>query len=127
MSSEGWEWLCREYASTTGRDAARATAGPRGSLFPGLDLFCIVRRATARAAFVLGDKVRPRMVLTPEDVELLKQLKAAGECGCNIRGFNTRVALQRLARGGYVVARAGVELVNYRITKRGEDAIAEHD
>jgi len=60
------------------------------------------------------------MVLTPEDVELLKQLKAAGECGCNIRGFNTRVALQRLARGGYVVARAGVELVNYRITKRGE-------
>ena len=67
------------------------------------------------------------MILTPEDVELLKQLKAAGECGCNIRGFNTRVALQRLARGGYVVARAGVELVNYRITKRGEDAIAEHD
>ena len=76
---------------------------------------------------VLGDKVRPRMVLTPEDLELLKQLKAAGECGRNIRGFNTRVALQRLARGGYVVARAGVELVNYRITKRGEDAIAEHD
>src|SRR6516162_774996 len=68
-----------------------------------------------------------RMVLTPEDLELLKQPKAAGECGCNIRGFNTRVALQRLARGGYVVARAGVELVNYRITKRGEDAIAEHD
>ena len=67
------------------------------------------------------------MVLTPEDVELLKQLKAAGECGRNIGGFNTRVALQRLARGGYVVARAGVELVNYRITKRGEDAIAEHD
>ena len=65
------------------------------------------------------------MVLTPEDVELLKQLKAAGEHGRNIRGFNTRVALQRLARGGYVVARAGVELVNYRITKRGEDAIAE--
>jgi hypothetical protein len=74
-----------------------------------------------------GDKVRLRMVLTPEDVELLRQLKAAGECGCNIRRFNTRVALQRLARGGYVVARAGVELVNYRITKRGEDAIAEHD
>jgi hypothetical protein len=60
-------------------------------------------------------------------VELLKQLKAAGERGRNIRGFNTRVALQRLARGGYVVARAGVELVNYRITKRGEDAIAEND
>ena len=67
------------------------------------------------------------VVLTSEDLELLKQLKAAGERGRNIRGFNSRVALQRLAGGGYVILRAGVELINYRITKRGEDAIAEHD
>ena len=74
-----------------------------------------------------GDEVRSKMVLTSEDLELLKQLKAAGERGRNIRGFNSRVALQRLAGCGYVILRAGVELINYRITKRGEDAIAEHD
>ena len=67
------------------------------------------------------------VVLTSEDLELLKQLKAAGGRGRNIRGFKTRLALQRLAGGGYVILRAGVELINYRITKRGEDAIAEHD
>jgi len=67
------------------------------------------------------------MILTQEDIDLLKQLKVAGERGRTIHAFDTRVALQRLARGGYVIARAGVELVNYRITRRGEDAIIEHD
>jgi hypothetical protein len=66
------------------------------------------------------------MVLTREDLNLLKQLKAAGERGRTTQALET---LQRLARGGYVIRRAavGVALVNYRITQRGEDAINEHD
>jgi hypothetical protein len=67
------------------------------------------------------------MVLTREDLELLKRLQAAGERGRSIPEFDTRIALQRLARGGYVVARTGLELVNYRITQRGKDAIIEND
>jgi len=43
--------LRRELRVDNGQDAARATARPRASLFPGLDLFCIVRKDTARAAF----------------------------------------------------------------------------
>ena len=58
----------------------------------------------------------------------MKQLKAAGERGRIIHAFNTRVALQRLAKGGYVFARSGDDgLVNYRIAKRGADAIAENE
>jgi hypothetical protein len=54
-------------------------------------------------------------------------LKAAGEHGRTIRAFNTRLVLDRLAKYGYVAARStGLELVQYRITKRGEDAILEH-
>jgi hypothetical protein len=66
------------------------------------------------------------MVLTREDIDLLKQLKAAGERGRTTQALEI---LQRLARGGYVVSRAvsGCALVNYRITRRGEDAILEHD
>ena len=60
------------------------------------------------------------MVLTPEDIKLLKELKAAGERGRTIHAFNTRLALQRLAKGGYVIARIGDDgLVNYRIAKPG--------
>jgi hypothetical protein len=58
----------------------------------------------------------------------LKELKGAGERGRTIQAFNTRVALQRLARGRFVIARTGNDgLVNYRIAKRGADAIAEHE
>jgi len=58
----------------------------------------------------------------------LKELKAAGERGRTIHAFNTRLALQRLANGGYVIARKGNDgLANYRIAKRGADAIVEHD
>jgi hypothetical protein len=66
------------------------------------------------------------MVLTREDLNLLKQLKAAGERGRTTQALEI---LQRLARGGYVVGRAarGGALVNYRITQRGKDAIIEHD
>jgi hypothetical protein len=67
------------------------------------------------------------LLLTQQDLELLKRLQAAGERGRSIPEFNTRIALQRLARGGYVVARTGLELVNYRITQRGKDALIEHD
>jgi hypothetical protein len=59
---------------------------------------------------------------------LLKQLKAAGERGRAIQASHIRVALDRLARGGFVVGRPmGGELVNYRITQRGQDALVEHD
>ena len=68
------------------------------------------------------------VVLTPEDIKLLKGLKGAGERGRTIHAFNTRVALQRLAKGGYVFARTADDgLVNYRIAKRGADAIAENE
>jgi DNA-binding PadR family transcriptional regulator len=68
------------------------------------------------------------MTLTPEDLELLKQLKAAGDRGRNVREVETRVTLDRLVKGGYLVARpAKVESVQYRITQRGKDAIVEHD
>jgi hypothetical protein len=63
------------------------------------------------------------MNLTLEDVALLKQLKAAGESGRTIRAYNMRLALDRLAKSGYVVAR----LIHYRITGRGQEALAEHD
>jgi hypothetical protein len=57
------------------------------------------------------------MNLTPEDMALLKQLKAAGDSGRTIRAYNTRLTLDRLAKGGYVVARPiGLDLVHYRIT-----------
>jgi hypothetical protein len=66
--------------------------------------------------------------LTREDVALLKQLKAAGDGGRTIRAYNTRLTLDRLAKGGYVVARPiGLDLVHYRITGRGQEALAERD
>ena len=68
------------------------------------------------------------MILAREDVELLKQLKAAGERGRDVSGLNTRVILDRLVKGGFVVARPiGLDLVRYRITQRGQDAIVEND
>jgi hypothetical protein len=67
------------------------------------------------------------MVLTREDLDLLKQLKAAGDLGRNVSGLSSRVILDRLARGGFVVARPiGTDSVQYRITQRGRDAIVEH-
>jgi hypothetical protein len=67
------------------------------------------------------------MILSQEALQLLKQLKGAGERGRDVRELNTRVTLDRLARGGYLVARpSGSESVQYRITKRGQDAIVEH-
>jgi hypothetical protein len=68
------------------------------------------------------------VALTIEDMALLKQLKAAGENGRTVRTYDTRLALDRLAKDGYVIARpAGIELVHYRITVRGQEAIAKCD
>ncbi len=68
------------------------------------------------------------MVLTRGDLDLLRQLKAAGGRGRTVRAFDIRVTLDRLAKGGFVYAQAtGLEMVNYRIAKRGKDAIEEHD
>ncbi len=68
------------------------------------------------------------MSLTLDDLALLKQLKAAGENGRTVRVYNVRLALDRLAKGGYVIARpTGLDLVHYRITGRGQEALAEHD
>ena len=62
------------------------------------------------------------MILNLADISHLKELKAAGEHGRTIRAFNTRLVLDRLAKYGYVAARStGLELVQYRITKRGEE------
>jgi DNA-binding transcriptional regulator PaaX len=73
----------------------------------------------------LGAKL---MVLTLGDLDILKQLRGAGVSGRNVRELNIRVTLDRLAKGGYVVGRPiGRDSVQYRITQRGEDAIAEHD
>jgi hypothetical protein len=67
-----------------------------------------------------------KMLLTQEDLNLLKELKGAGERGRTIRALDTRAALDRLVKGGYVIGREiGIDLVHYRITKRGEDALAE--
>ena len=68
------------------------------------------------------------MVLARADLEVLKQLMGAGERGRNVRELRARVTLDRLAKGGFVVAGPiGVEAVQYRITQRGKDAILEHD
>ena len=68
------------------------------------------------------------LVLTHGDLELLKQLKAAGDIGRNASGLSSRITLDRLARGGFVMARPiGIDSVQYRITQRGRDAIVEHD
>jgi hypothetical protein len=68
------------------------------------------------------------MILSQQDLHLLKELKAAGERGRSIQASHIRVVLDRLARGGFVLARSiGGELVNYRITPRGQDALVEHD
>jgi DNA-binding transcriptional regulator PaaX len=64
------------------------------------------------------------MVLTFRDLELLKQLRAAGGRGRDVRELNIRIALNRLVKGGYLVGRPiGRDSVQYRITQRGQDAI----
>jgi hypothetical protein len=40
--------------------------------------------------------------ITTGDLELLKQLRAAGERGRNVRELNVRVSLDRLVKGGYL-------------------------
>jgi DNA-binding transcriptional regulator PaaX len=67
------------------------------------------------------------MVLTRGDLELLKQLRAAGGLGRNVRELNIRVTLDRLVKGGYLVGRTIDRYsVQYRITQQGQDAIGEH-
>jgi hypothetical protein len=68
------------------------------------------------------------MVLTLGDLEVLKQLRAAGGLGRNVRQLNIRETLDRLVKGGYLVGRPVDRYsVQYRITQRGQDAIVEHD
>jgi hypothetical protein len=65
-------------------------------------------------------------LLSPADIELLRELKVAGERGRTIRTFTTRLVLDRLAKDGYVAAHStGLEMVHYRITRRGQDAIRD--
>jgi hypothetical protein len=45
------------------------------------------------------------MILARGDPDLLKQLKAAGDRGRNVREMKTRVGLDRLVKGGYLVGR----------------------
>src|SRR5215813_4443774 len=75
-----------------------------------------------RCLSALDKAVKSTMNLTLEEVALLKQLKAAGEGGRTIRAYNMRRALDRLAKGGYVVARpTGLDLVlsDHRAGTRG--------
>ena len=67
------------------------------------------------------------MVLTLGDLKFLKELKAAGDLGRNVRELNVRVILDRLVKGGYLVGRPVDRYsVQYRITQRGQDAMVEH-
>ena len=64
------------------------------------------------------------MILVEYELDLLKQLKGAGERGRTIRTFDTRIRLDRLVKAGYVASQAtGLDLVHYRITKHGESAL----
>jgi hypothetical protein len=68
------------------------------------------------------------MVLTLGNLDLLKQLTGAGASGRKVRELNIRVTLDRLVKGGYLVGRPlGRDSVQYRITRRGQDAIVDHD
>jgi hypothetical protein len=67
------------------------------------------------------------MILTQEDLEFLKQLSGAGERGRTIRTRDIGAALLRLVKGGYVIDRTtGLNSIQYRITRRGDDTLAEH-
>jgi hypothetical protein len=65
--------------------------------------------------------------LTEAEIDLLKQLKAAGDRGRTIRALNSDAGLERLIKEGYVVARtAHLDLMLfYRITDRGQRALAD--
>jgi hypothetical protein len=66
--------------------------------------------------------------MTLGDLKFLKELKAAGDLGRNVRELTIRITLDRLVKGGYLVGRpTDRHSVQYRITQRGRDAIAEHD
>ena len=66
------------------------------------------------------------MILMENELDLLKQLKGAGERGRTIRTFDTRLRLERLVKAGYVASQAtGLDLVRYRITKRGHGALRD--
>ena len=67
-----------------------------------------------------------KMILVEYELDLLKQLKGAGERGRTIRTFDTRIRLDRLVKAGYVASQAtGLDLVHYRITKHGESALSD--
>ena len=66
------------------------------------------------------------MILTNEEMELSKQLKAAGERGRMVSTLNTPGVLRRLVRAGYVTnADVGLDLVRSRITKHGEYVLSD--
>ena len=49
------------------------------------------------------------------ELDLLKQLKGAGERGRTIRTFDTRLRLKRLVKAGYVASElTGLDLVHYQ-------------
>jgi hypothetical protein len=66
------------------------------------------------------------VILTSEEVGLLKQLKAAGQHGRTISARGSRARLNRLIRAGYIEDYApSLDPTHYRITKRGEIALAD--
>ena len=81
-------------------------------------------RAHVRASSALLSDGMP-ITLTDKEVELLKQLKAAGVRGHTVRALNSDAALARLFKEGYVTAQtANLDLIRfYRITRSGEEAL----
>jgi predicted transcriptional regulator len=62
--------------------------------------------------------------VTQEELEILKLLKIAGKRGCTVRAFLASAALKRLVKDGYVVdQQTALDLVHYRITRRGEEVL----
>jgi hypothetical protein len=84
-------------------------------------------RARKRTSGSVPPRSGSKVILTQEEVELLKQLKAAGGRGRTVSTLKTHDRLKRLVDAGYVTDQAAsLDLVrHYRITKRGENALSE--
>jgi hypothetical protein len=87
---------------------------------------CDRSKARRQSCFALCSYDKTTSILMENELDLLKQLKGAGERGRTIRTFDTRLRLDRLVKAGYVASQAtGLELVHYRITKHGESALSD--
>ena len=67
------------------------------------------------------------MILMENELDLLKQLKGAGERGRTVRTFDTRLRLDRSVKAGYIASQAmrsspyGQDTEQKTITKKERD------